>query len=51
MGNILPQIKRNDPPQSRTEFDGLNDLMTYLADWGKSDKIPKTQKPNDKSKD
>ncbi|CAH0386785.1 unnamed protein product [Bemisia tabaci] len=31
MGNILPKIPKNDPPKSRTEFEGLNDLLTYLA--------------------
>lgn len=36
MGSILPKIKKNNPPQSRTEFDGLNDLLTYVSDeWGK----------------
>ncbi|XP_061710329.1 transmembrane protein 242 isoform X1 [Cydia pomonella] len=36
MGNMLPILPRNNPPQSRTEFSGLNDLMTYLAeDYGK----------------
>ncbi|KAK3862661.1 hypothetical protein Pcinc_031498 [Petrolisthes cinctipes] len=31
-GNMLPRIPRNDPPQSRTEFTGLNDLLQYLID-------------------
>ncbi|KAG8243281.1 hypothetical protein J6590_048424 [Homalodisca vitripennis] len=31
MGSILPRIPRNNPPQSRTEFEGLTDLMNYLA--------------------
>ncbi|XP_047986202.1 transmembrane protein 242 [Leguminivora glycinivorella] len=36
MGNMLPVLPKNNPPQSRTEFSGLNDLMTYLAeDYGK----------------
>ncbi|KAK2582837.1 hypothetical protein KPH14_008922 [Odynerus spinipes] len=36
MGSLLPRIPKNDPPQSRTEFEGLTDLLTYLADdWGK----------------
>ncbi|KAI4489291.1 PREDICTED: transmembrane protein 242 [Polistes canadensis] len=36
MGSILPKIPKNDPPQSRTEFEGLTDLLTYIAeDWGK----------------
>ncbi|XP_015120718.1 transmembrane protein 242 [Diachasma alloeum] len=36
MGSILPRIPKNNPPQSRTEFEGLNDLLTYISDeWGK----------------
>lgn len=36
MGSILPVIPRNNPPQSRTEFSGLNDLLTYISeDYGK----------------
>lgn len=36
MGNLLPRVPKNDPPQSRTEFSGLNDLFNYLAtDYGK----------------
>ncbi|CAH0728717.1 unnamed protein product, partial [Brenthis ino] len=36
MGNLLPILPRNNPPQSRTEFTGLNDLLTYLSeDYGK----------------
>ncbi|KAI5753443.1 hypothetical protein M8J77_000259 [Diaphorina citri] len=31
LGTFLPRIKKNDPPQSRTEFDGLTDLLTYLS--------------------
>ncbi|KAJ1522845.1 hypothetical protein ONE63_001994 [Megalurothrips usitatus] len=34
MGNKLPTVRKNDPPQSRTEFDGLSDLMRYLETWG-----------------
>lgn len=30
MGSILPRIPKNDPPQGRTEFSGLNDLLDYL---------------------
>lgn len=32
MGNLLPVLPRNNPPQSRTEFNGLNDLMIYLSE-------------------
>lgn len=36
MGNILPALRKNNPPQSRTEFSGLNDLLTYISeDYGK----------------
>ncbi|CAG9785074.1 unnamed protein product [Diatraea saccharalis] len=36
MGNLLPMLPKNNPPQSRTEFTGLNDLMTYLdEEYGK----------------
>ncbi|XP_028128283.1 transmembrane protein 242 [Diabrotica virgifera virgifera] len=30
MGSALPVIPRNNPPQGRTEFSGLNDLLDYL---------------------
>ncbi|KAJ3654151.1 hypothetical protein Zmor_013362 [Zophobas morio] len=30
VGSILPKIPRNNPPQGRTEFSGLNDLLDYL---------------------
>ncbi|CAH2233968.1 jg20049 [Pararge aegeria aegeria] len=32
MGNFLPVIPKNNPPQSRTEFSGMNDLMKYLSE-------------------
>jgi len=32
VGGILPRIPKNNPPQSRTEFSGLNDLLQYLID-------------------
>ncbi|KAL1490276.1 hypothetical protein ABEB36_012997 [Hypothenemus hampei] len=32
MGEILPVIPKNDPPQGRTEFSGINDLLSYLQD-------------------
>ncbi|XP_044579905.1 transmembrane protein 242 [Cotesia glomerata] len=36
MGSILPQIPKNNPPKSRTEFEGLNDLLKYVSEeWGK----------------
>ncbi|CAG5106631.1 Similar to tmem242: Transmembrane protein 242 (Danio rerio) [Cotesia congregata] len=36
MGSFLPQIPKNNPPKSRTEFEGLNDLLKYVSEeWGK----------------
>lgn len=35
MSSLGPKVKRNDPPKSRTEFDGLTDLMKYMSNWGK----------------
>ncbi|KAA0186354.1 hypothetical protein HAZT_HAZT000777 [Hyalella azteca] len=32
MGKTLPSVPRNDPPQSRTEFSGIRDLLQYLID-------------------
>ncbi|CAH1402236.1 unnamed protein product [Nezara viridula] len=32
MGSILPQIKRNNPPIGRTEFSGMNDLLSYVSE-------------------
>ncbi|CAG9825280.1 unnamed protein product [Phaedon cochleariae] len=31
VGSLLPRIPKNDPPKSRTEFSGLNDLLSYLS--------------------
>lgn len=31
MGSILPPIPRNDPPQGRTDFEGLTDFLNYVA--------------------
>lgn len=36
MGSILPKIPKNEIPTSRTEFEGLNDLMSYLETWRKT---------------
>ena len=32
MGNILPKIKKNNPPIGRTEFSGMNDLLHYISE-------------------
>lgn len=40
MGSLLPKIPKNNPPQSRTEFEGLTDLLTYISeDWGQDKKV------------
>ena len=31
-GSILPKVPKNNPPESRTEFSGINDLLQYLID-------------------
>jgi hypothetical protein len=31
VGSVLPRIPKNDPPQGRTEFSGLTDLLTYIT--------------------
>ncbi|MCL4123730.1 UNVERIFIED_CONTAM: hypothetical protein GTU68_057886 [Idotea baltica] len=31
-GKLMPKIPKNDPPQGRTEFSGLNDLLQYVID-------------------
>ncbi|XP_012258744.2 transmembrane protein 242 [Athalia rosae] len=36
MGSLLPRLSKENPPQSRTEFEGLTDLLKYVSeDWGK----------------
>ncbi len=35
MGGMLPRVPKNDPPQSRTEFSGIRDLLEYLVDEDK----------------
>lgn len=37
MGSLLPRIPKNDPPQGRTEFEGLTDLLNYVAQSHESD--------------
>ena len=40
MGSLLPKIPKNDPPQSRTKFEGLTDLLTYISeDWGRNKEV------------
>jgi hypothetical protein len=40
-GHLLPRIPRNSPPQGRTEFSGLNDLLQYLIDRDREEKQSK----------
>ncbi|KMQ91076.1 putative transmembrane protein 242 [Lasius niger] len=40
MGSLLPKIPKNNPPQSRTEFEGLTDLLMYISeDWGRNKEV------------
>jgi len=47
-GSILPKVPKNDPPQSRTEFSGVNDLLQYLIDKDNEEKALKKLNNNDK---
>ena len=38
VGTWLPAIRKNDPPQGRTEFSGINDLLQYIIDVDKEQK-------------
>lgn len=40
MGSILPTIRKNNPPQSRTEFEGLTDLLNYISNDYSQNKLP-----------
>lgn len=42
-GSVLPRIPKNNPPQGRTEFEGLTDLLQYLIDEDER-KRPKIEK-------
>uniref|UniRef100_A0A182PFQ9 Transmembrane protein 242 n=1 Tax=Anopheles epiroticus TaxID=199890 RepID=A0A182PFQ9_9DIPT len=46
VGSALPRVPRNDPPTSRTEFEGLTDLMQYLTTWGKEEKAVANKQPS-----
>ena len=41
VGSMLPRIPRQSPPQGRTEFTGLNDLLQYLVDRDQQEKLGK----------
>lgn len=42
-GGILPRIPKNNPPQGRTEFSGINDLLQYLIDEDNRKKVEETK--------
>ena len=47
-GRILPRIPKNDPPQSRTEFSGINDFLQYVIDKDMEEKKLKSESHNNK---
>ena len=42
-GRILPKVPKNDPPQSRTEFSGINDFLQYVIDKDMEEKALKKE--------
>ena len=42
-GSVLPAVPRNNPPQGRTEFSGINDLLQYLIDEDEKKKKEKSE--------
>lgn len=40
-GSILPVVPKNNPPQGRTEFSGINDFLQYVIDEDKAQKDAK----------
>jgi len=46
VGRFLPAVPKNYPPQSRTEFSGLNDLLQYLIDKDKEEQALKKKSQN-----
>ncbi|ODM89355.1 Transmembrane protein [Orchesella cincta] len=45
-GEMLPRIPKNDPPQSRTEFKSLTDLLQYVIDEDEKNKAASTNSNN-----
>ena len=43
VGNMLPRIPKNYPPQGRTEFENLTDLLQYIIDEDNKDKAQKVE--------
>uniref|UniRef100_A0A146M9C0 Transmembrane protein 242 n=1 Tax=Lygus hesperus TaxID=30085 RepID=A0A146M9C0_LYGHE len=47
MGRILPRVPKNEVPIGRTEFSGINDLLTYVSgDYKKDVEAAKTVPQN-----
>eukprot|EP00095_Tigriopus_kingsejongensis_P011035 maker-scaffold109_size355148-snap-gene-1.27 protein:Tk11035 transcript:maker-scaffold109_size355148-snap-gene-1.27-mRNA-1 annotation:"rna exonuclease 4" len=42
-GSILPVVPKNYPPQSRTEFSGLNDFLQYVIDQDREKKAAEAE--------
>ena len=40
---MLPRIPKNYPPQGRTEFENLTDLLQYIIDEDNKDKAQKVE--------
>lgn len=46
VGGWLPSIPRNHPPQGRTEFSGINDLLQYIIDVDAEQKKKEKEETN-----
>lgn len=44
IGNWLPSVPKNNPPQGRTEFSGINDLLRYIIQVDEETKSNKKKK-------
>ncbi|KAH9399149.1 hypothetical protein TYRP_018056 [Tyrophagus putrescentiae] len=42
MGELLPAVPKNNPPQGRTEFESFRDLFTYLSEESEAKKTTTT---------
>jgi hypothetical protein len=40
MGSMLPRVPRNNPPQGRTEFENLTDLLRYVSEDRSAKNVP-----------
>lgn len=43
-GSILPRVPKSNPPQGRTEFSGINDLLQYIIDKDNEEKEEKKRR-------